>query len=265
MTMARQALSITLLVTAMRVGASANDLEAQLNKDYKGKFLTFHQFCSGGHLRFDADGHVVGNCIKNSWTTDSQLQVESIKLKHSVLELYGRRLCLIFDPANKHFRDVLAISPKDEVAKSFQKRGKKAWQVFLDSSNVEVDLDLASRSSLEPDLVVAIDQVFWESGDLNIELMPAFWRDFLSRKDVNSPPAEPPNDGSVYKVGGKVAAPHVLSQPDPEYSELARQAGYSGTLVLSMVVTAEGNIRDVSIVTPLGLGLDEKAVNTVGG
>jgi protein TonB len=32
-----------------------------------------------------------------------------------------------------------------------------------------------------------------------------------------------------------------------------------------MVVTAEGNIRDVSIVTPLGLGLDEKAVNTVGG
>jgi protein TonB len=46
---------------------------------------------------------------------------------------------------------------------------------------------------------------------------------------------------------------------------LARQAGYSGTLVLSMVVTAEGNIRDVSIVTPLGLGLDEKAVNTVGG
>lgn len=160
---------------------------------------------------------------------------------------------------------MLSISSKDEVANNFQKRSKKAWQVFLDNSNVEVDLDLASRSSLEGDLAAAIDRIFSQSGDLSIELMPAFWKDFLSRKDVNSPAAEQSNDGSVYKVGGGVVRPKPISTPDPEYSELARQAGYSGTLMLRLVVTPEGHVRDLSVVTPLGLGLDEKAVEAVSG
>ncbi len=69
--------------------------------------------------------------------------------------------------------------------------------------------------------------------------------------------------GGVYKIGGEVSAPAVLSQVEPEYSEEARKAKFSGTVVLSIVVDANGTPRDIHVVRPLGLGLDEKAIEAV--
>ena len=42
--------------------------------------------------------------------------------------------------------------------------------------------------------------------------------------------------GGVYRVGGGVTAPAVLYKIDPEYSEEARKAKYSGTVVLYIEV-----------------------------
>jgi TonB family protein len=47
------------------------------------------------------------------------------------------------------------------------------------------------------------------------------------------------------------------------YSEVARKAKYQGTVVLWIVVDATGAVMDCRVVKPLGLGLDEKAVETV--
>jgi len=69
--------------------------------------------------------------------------------------------------------------------------------------------------------------------------------------------------GGLYSVGGGVTAPIAIYRPDPPYSEEARKAKYQGTVVLWIVVDAQGNVSDVRVVKPLGLGLDEKAVDTV--
>jgi TonB family protein len=69
--------------------------------------------------------------------------------------------------------------------------------------------------------------------------------------------------GSVYRVGGAVKPPIVINAPDPEYSEEARKAHYQGTVVLYLIVDAEGMPRDVRVWRPLGKGLDEKAVEAV--
>src|SRR2546422_895402 len=67
----------------------------------------------------------------------------------------------------------------------------------------------------------------------------------------------------VFRVGGGVSAPVVLYKVDPEYSEEARKAKYSGTVVLQAVVDATGTTRDIRVVRSLGLGLDEKAIEAV--
>ncbi|HEV2492462.1 MAG TPA: TonB family protein [Terriglobia bacterium] len=69
--------------------------------------------------------------------------------------------------------------------------------------------------------------------------------------------------GGAYTVGGNVSAPIPIYKPEPPYSEEARKAKYQGTVVLWIVVDAQGNVTDARVVKPLGLGLDEKAVETV--
>jgi periplasmic protein TonB len=69
--------------------------------------------------------------------------------------------------------------------------------------------------------------------------------------------------GGVFRVGGGVSAPVVLYKVDPEYSEEARKAKYSGTVVLQLIVDSSGKARDIRVVRSLGLGLDEKAIEAV--
>jgi TonB family protein len=52
-------------------------------------------------------------------------------------------------------------------------------------------------------------------------------------------------------------------RPEPPYTEEARKAKLSGVVTLAIVVDAQGNPRDIHIMRSLGMGLDEKAVETV--
>src|SRR3954470_16952339 len=65
--------------------------------------------------------------------------------------------------------------------------------------------------------------------------------------------------GGVFRVGGGVSAPIAIYSPEPEFSEEARKAKYQGTVLVQIVVGSDGRPRDMKIVRPLGMGLDEKA------
>ncbi len=70
--------------------------------------------------------------------------------------------------------------------------------------------------------------------------------------------------GGVYSVGGNVSGPIPIYKPEPLYSEEGRKAKLQGTVLLWIVVDAQGNVRpDIRVAKPLGLGLDEKAIETV--
>ncbi len=67
----------------------------------------------------------------------------------------------------------------------------------------------------------------------------------------------------VFHLGPGIAAPFVMSKAKPAYSEEARLAKLEGTVLLSLVVGADGQPRDIQVVRPLGLGLDESAIENV--
>lgn len=69
--------------------------------------------------------------------------------------------------------------------------------------------------------------------------------------------------GGVFRVGGGVSAPQLVYKVDPEYSEQARKSKYQGTVVLNLVVQKDGTVRDIRVMTSLGMGLDEKAIEAV--
>jgi TonB family protein len=69
--------------------------------------------------------------------------------------------------------------------------------------------------------------------------------------------------GGVYRVGGGVTAPQLVSKIEPEYSEEARKAKYQGTVTLYIQVDASGKAINMRVLHSLGLGLDEKAMEAV--
>ena len=69
--------------------------------------------------------------------------------------------------------------------------------------------------------------------------------------------------GGVYSVGGGVSAPKPIYAPDPDYSEEARKAKYQGTVVLWVIVGADGHPHEIRVYRSLGMGLDEKAIEAI--
>jgi len=69
--------------------------------------------------------------------------------------------------------------------------------------------------------------------------------------------------GGVYHIGGGVSAPHLIYGPEPEFSEEARKAKYQGTVVLQVVVGADGRTHNIRVAQSLGMGLDEKAIEAI--
>lgn len=69
--------------------------------------------------------------------------------------------------------------------------------------------------------------------------------------------------GGIFRVGAGTSAPRVVFDPEPEFSEEARKAKYQGTCVLGLVVDANGRPTSIRVVTSLGMGLDEKAIEAV--
>ncbi len=69
--------------------------------------------------------------------------------------------------------------------------------------------------------------------------------------------------GGVYSVGGGISAPVPLNNVEAEFSDEARRAKYQGVCLISLIVDANGNPQNPRVIRPLGMGLDEKALEAV--
>ena len=66
-----------------------------------------------------------------------------------------------------------------------------------------------------------------------------------------------------HHIGNGISPPSISYKVEPRYSDVARQAHLEGTVLLSIVIDADGNPRDFNVLRGLGLGLDEEAIAAV--
>jgi TonB family protein len=74
---------------------------------------------------------------------------------------------------------------------------------------------------------------------------------------------KPTFDCSTHVTHRRGVHPTPIYQPPPEYSEEARRAKYQGVVTLVLVVDEKGVPTNIRIVSPMGMGLDEKALECV--
>jgi TonB family protein len=77
-------------------------------------------------------------------------------------------------------------------------------------------------------------------------------------QDAPAPP-------EVLRFGPGMTPPQLLKQVEPDYSEEGRAAGIQGNVVLEIVIDEKGLPLDITVLSPLGFGLDEKAIQAVQG
>jgi TonB family protein len=70
-------------------------------------------------------------------------------------------------------------------------------------------------------------------------------------------PAEP------LRLGAHMAAPKILKKVTPQYTLEAIEAKHQGSVLLDVIIGKDGAVKSVTVRRPLGLGLDEKAVDAV--
>jgi TonB family protein len=76
------------------------------------------------------------------------------------------------------------------------------------------------------------------------------------------PPPPPPPPGDA-RIGPGMTPPLIIDSVEAEYSEAASKARFQGTVRLSIVVDQSGQPTQIKVISPLGLGLDQKAIEAV--
>jgi TonB family protein len=69
--------------------------------------------------------------------------------------------------------------------------------------------------------------------------------------------------GDPINVGPGVTAPRLTHKVEPEYSPEANNAGLQGTVLLELVVNEQGLPTEITLLSPMGFGLDERAVAAI--
>jgi len=248
---------LALLLLPLHFARADSAIEKQLNFDYMEKVLTMRHFYSGDHLRFHPDGTLNGDAPVGPWTLDGQIEIQKVHLRPGLLVIEARRIHRVFDSQ---------LKPQDQLMAIDNNHGKrdKDLEKTLRRLKVEVEIELPGEKPDEKDVSSAIRAVFLTDSDSMMDIVPSFWHPYFAKQEGRPQSTPGPKEG-VYSIKpkGGVSAPHVTYAPDPEYSEEARKAKYQGTIVLYLIVDSSGAPTDVQIMRPLGLGLDEKAVNAV--
>ena len=247
---------LTTLLLYAPLGQS-DTVKEQLASDYTGKVLTLRHFYVGGPLKFRADGTLEGDSPIGPWTVDGQLLVTEAKLQKSNLIIRGRRLILLYDSKLKTFQDSLTVVKNSD----HKDRDVEKWLRALD---VDIEIALSTEKPEQKEVSAAMQAVFLTPGESMIDITPACWRSYFELQDHRPPkPQDPNNPVYTMSANGSITPPRVTYDPEPEYSDAAREVKWQGTVLVSLVVEPTGTVRDVQIASPLGAGLDEKSVEAV--
>jgi len=244
-----------LLVSLSPLSAHAGNMDGTIDREYPSRLVTLRHFYSGDYLHFRSDGTVVGDATVGPWTVDGEVEVRDASLDGGVLTIKGRRIYQLYNSDLGRFVDALT------TIGNFSGKQQKDVEKMLRKRQVEIQIDMPPTPDPR-EIPETLHIMFLAPGESMTAVVASYWHDYFDKLEGKPAKSMPPPGVVVFKPG-VVSAPHATFRPDPEYSEDARKLKHQGTLVISLVVDSTGITRDLQIVRPVGLGLDEKGIAAV--
>ena len=228
------------------------NVEVELRHIYEHKLLSLRNPYFGKALNFDSSGLPTQQLVAGPWSTCGLLQVEKLRITQDGVQIDGRRAILALRQESGTGQEGTAVKLQVEPILTHE----------------------VVRIRVKP-LALSIDQIndslshVFQGGRL-VDRVAAYWKP--TTKDLKTFRLRTPNgsigelEGSrqVYLINpGVVEPPKAIYDPDPEYTEQARNKRLEGTTVLSIVVNEQGFPEILEITRGLGEGLDIQALAAV--
>jgi len=226
---------------------SAGEAQHLLDTHFQNKVLFIRGFYSDSKLAYDAQGNVKGTPSVGPWSL-ALFRVDFCYARQGEFVLGGKRAAEVYDRDKNKF--VTTLPPKTE--------------------DLQITVEAPSDTISDATLDALADRMF--ESRITSDEVPEWWRPFFSRqqkalKDYaggNPIPGLELHGEPVFRAAqGRVTPPKLLAHSEPKYQEIARQAKYQGITVLNLIVSKEGVPQRLEVVKPLGMGLDDNAVETV--
>jgi TonB family protein len=214
-------------------------LQPELRK-IEGTIALIRNFYSGGKLRFDRNGDAI-NLKEGIWSVHGFLKVTRARIRdNAVLRVEGDRLAAVFD------------------------RKQKKMKLATYKSEVSIEVPITD----DDDALRKLKRIFVPKDEDVSALVPPYWRWFFENNNMadltkRDGPTTPAPSSSAVRVGGDVLPPKPIRMQEPSFSDFARQFRISGATQVQLVVDTHGEVKDLSIIQPLGAGLDEEAVAAI--
>jgi TonB family protein len=237
------------LMPAFSAPDSIKDLRKSLTAKYKGKTVTLRNFYSGSKLLFNHDGNLAMLATIGPWTTCAKVEIRRMDLNDKKLILEGFRILHRCDFKQKGMV---------EIRKSDQNYPRGFFGP--DPFQFRAEIALIKGPGREDALKSAIDKIFLKETEPIADVVPQFWNAFFRRQTIPSSP----DINAGFKANNNnpdIVQPQIIRQPMPRYSMEARMFRIEGIILISCVVDKNGKPRDLQIISPLGMGLDESAID----
>jgi TonB family protein len=207
-------------------------------------------------LDFDSAGKLKINSDPVTFTL-SGFELRKVHLSQDKLVLEGRRVGL-------------------EIRKDKQRRVPLNAGKPDDPVDEPVKIEIASNPS--GDYGPALDAIFADGLEELVPSMPSYWKTYATKNflpadtsaaaatsTASAPAQRSPGvpDGKPMRVGGVVKPPKILRAKEPDFNDPARRLLYSGDVMINLWLQPDGTVTHLSLVRPVGLGLDERALAAV--
>ncbi len=262
----RRTLAVTICCLA---GASLSwgdtPLQQAAAARWRDQVYTLRTWVAGNEIQIDDQGKLLYGGKSVAWTV-SRFQVQRVSVGRDKIELRGNRIGLLYDNSRHDLVNVrlapLTVVVRIDTAKLQPNDVDRLTSVLFIT-------ETAQLAAILPDSWKAYVTGRIKAQDDGKGRQHYYLPDEPNARRGAAPKLEPigaaASGEEIFRITDEITPPVGLKTPDPSYDEFARSLRVQGQTVLAVVVGADGSVRDAQIARPLGMGLDDRAIEAVRG
>lgn len=216
-----------------------------------GQPLLLRGFWLDDDLHFDSAGKPLAHYKTGSFT-ESAFDARDVKLDGNHLTIQGQRVGLMFN--NRGVERLPMRKPK-----------------MFSGAPEQITIVIDGQGNL--DFSKELDAIFTSSVYEIVPSLPECWQPFARQHFLSPGTHKKHPDDLILPSGPDGSKPHAAAPPvmatagidlaGPQVSGSRQQGDVSGNVELYLWIGADGMPNSITIIRPVGLGLDEKAVDAV--